>query len=149
MQPEIALLILLPAATAGVALLLWKLRLRLHDVRMSVLRETTLREEIRIYETSRAELIAAQKVAEKSVDVGTDTVRLAHNLIAAIPFTVLENIPATREGAKAARKAHDRIAGNVYDSLTIANKLIGHGLRQTLKPSKEQKTPPQSQPKRE
>lgn len=139
MLPELLLLTGCILLTVWAGRQLWQRHLATRQLQENFYRAVLLREEARRYEVGRNQLIAAQIVTQKSVDVGTNTVRLAHNLIAAIPFTVLEQFPATREKAIAARKVHDKIAGNVYDSISIANQLIGHGLRQTL--GTEQKKP--------
>ncbi|MGH8539854.1 MAG: hypothetical protein ACRETW_05045, partial [Stenotrophobium sp.] len=86
-------------------------------------------EEIRRVAEARQQIAAAQAVAESAVDGGTAAVRLIHKGIAAIPFTILENIPATRDTTRQVRRIHDAISDGVYAGISIGNKLIGHAAR--------------------
>ncbi|MEK6806023.1 MAG: hypothetical protein AABY95_05185 [Pseudomonadota bacterium] len=79
-------------------------------------------------------LAAASAVAEGTVEGSTRLVQGVHQGIAAIPFGLLEAIPATRDTAKAVRKTHDFIADGVYDAVSVTNKIVGRVLRGTGKP---------------
>ena len=52
-----------------------------------------------------------QQAAEMGVHLGTNTVRAVHMGIAAIPFGILEVIPATRHTSRLVRTVHDQISG--------------------------------------
>ncbi|MGH8461143.1 MAG: hypothetical protein ACRESS_06015 [Stenotrophobium sp.] len=91
-------------------------------------------EEIRRVAEAREQLAAAQAVAEGAVHGGTATVRAIHKGIASIPFTILENIPATRDTTRQVRRIHDAISDGVYAGISIGNKLIGHAARSAINP---------------
>jgi hypothetical protein len=82
-----------------------------------------------------------QQAAELGVDIGTNTVRALHMGIAAIPFGILEAIPATRHTSRLVRTVHDQISGVVYDSISGGNRLLGSVLRLGLNGGKEEQKP--------
>ncbi|MGN6609393.1 MAG: hypothetical protein ACTHMS_20580, partial [Jatrophihabitans sp.] len=63
------------------------------------------------------------------VNLPTAATRLGHETIAAIPFTVLENIPATAETSRVVREIHDEISGAVYDIISGTTRGITGALR--------------------
>jgi len=68
-----------------------------------------------LFAQSRAEL------AEATSDPLTrpaEITRATHQGIAAIPFGILEQIPATAEGARAVREIHDEISRGVYQAIS-------------------------------
>lgn len=100
-------------------------------------RRELLRAQILLAEAERCrlnlkQLATAQQVSEVAVDFGANTVRAVHQGIAAIPFTILEAIPATRGPTRIVRALHDAIAGGVYDTITGVNQAVGSGLRRQL-----------------
>ena len=86
----------------------------------------------RIREARR--VAAAQAVAEGAVEGGTRTVQVLHYGIAAIPFTILELIPPTRDATRLVRKTHHFIADGVYGGISAVNRGVGWLLRRVLKP---------------
>jgi hypothetical protein len=83
-----------------------------------------------------------QQAAEMGVDLGANTVRAVHMGIAAIPFGILDAIPATRHTSRLVRTVHDQISGVVYDSISGGNRLIGSALRLGL----SRRDPPAEKP---
>lgn len=79
------------------------------------------------------QLTDAQRLSEVAVSGGTFTVRAIHKGIAAIPFGVLEAIPATRDTTRIVRASHDLISDAVYGTIDAVNRGIGAGLRAGLK----------------
>ena len=83
---------------------------------------------------------AAQDVARAvdtttaAVDLGTNIVRASHQAIAAIPFGVLESIPATRRTSRIVRGIHDGTSAGVYKAIIGANKVIGDAVRDAINP---------------
>lgn len=77
-------------------------------------------------------LAQVQKLAETGVDLGTGTVRSIHHGIAAIPFGILEAIPATRDTTRIVRAIHDQTADTVYGAIGLVNRVLGKGLRRGL-----------------
>ena len=72
------------------------------------------------------------QLAEATVKGGTLTVASVHESIAAIPFEVLQAIPATRYVATEARAAHHQVSSLVYGLVLAANQLVGKGLRDVI-----------------
>jgi len=118
----------------------------------------------RVEHTERARFIGSREaVAEGSdlasavVTVPTAVVRFSHEAIAAIPFTVLENIPATAETSKVVREIHDEISHVVYDVIEGTTRgiagMIRRGLstpapqgRQRPRPTPSPRSEPPAQP---
>lgn len=75
------------------------------------------------------DLTRSARVATEVVDVGVAGAKGVHQAIASIPFGILENIPATRAGAKAVRGVHDAIAGGIYGALSAVNKEVSNRLQ--------------------
>lgn len=91
------------------------------------------------------QLTQAQQISETAVAVGSGVVRAMHKGIAAIPFSILESIPATRDTTRVVRKTHDLISDAVYDSIGAVNRGIGAALRGNLQgalPAKPESPPP-------
>lgn len=79
------------------------------------------------------QLAQAQRLSESAVALGAGVVRGVHRGIAAIPFGVLESIPATRDTTRLVRKTHDLIADAVYGSIGAVNRGVGAKLREGLR----------------
>lgn len=75
----------------------------------------------------------AQRLGEVVVSGGTQTVRAIHRGIAAIPFGILEAIPATRDATRIVRASHDLISDAVYGGVDAVNRGVGRGLRAGLR----------------
>lgn len=74
----------------------------------------------------------AQATAEQVLAAGGSVVREVHKGIAAIPFNILESIPATREPSRLVRGVHDSITDGVYGALSGLNKAVGREIRKGL-----------------
>lgn len=68
-----------------------------------------------LFAQSRAELA---ETAGDPLTLPAEITRATHQGIAAIPFGILEQIPATAEGAKAVREIHDEISRSVYQAIS-------------------------------
>lgn len=77
-------------------------------------------------------LIEAQATAEQVIAAGSSVVREVHKGIAAIPFNILDSIPATRESARLVRGVHDSITDGVYGALSGLNRAVGREIRKGL-----------------
>ncbi|HUP92943.1 MAG TPA: hypothetical protein VM074_11900 [Solimonas sp.] len=117
------------ALSGGCAL---RLHVGLAEMQRRLARIAVLQEERRRYLDAKQRVAAVQQASEAVVQIGTQTVRGVHEAIAAIPFTILESIPATREPAKVVRAVHDLTAKGVYGAIGAVNRLVGKGLRQAL-----------------
>src|SRR3954447_16057466 len=63
----------------------------------------------------RRQVVDISDTAGALIDAPAAITRAGHEAIAAIPFAVLDSIPATAETSKVVREIHDEIAGAVYD----------------------------------
>lgn len=86
---------------------------------------------------NRERLAEWQEISEQTYDEGTATVRAIHHAVAAIPFGVLEAIPATRDTASLVKGVHDLTAEGIYGGLSVANRLLGKQLRKKLSVTQE------------
>ncbi len=95
-------------------------------------RSSALLIELRQRIEQQQRIAEAQQLTETAVDVGTQAVRQIHFSIAAIPFGILEAMPATRDTTRVVRQTHDVIADAVYGTIRGVNKLTGHAARGAL-----------------
>lgn len=109
------------------------LGLRLHAASATLDRCAVVNAEAQRLWIADRQLADAQRLSEGLVSGGTLTVRAIHKGIAAIPFTVLEAIPATRDTTRIVRASHDLISDAVYGTIDAVNRGVGAGLRAGLK----------------
>ncbi len=94
------------------------------------LRQQTLRAaELAAWLQCPQRLADLQALSEQGIDGTARLVRGIHRGIAAIPFTVLEAIPVTRDTARLVRGVHDLTVDGVYGAIGVANRVGGKGLR--------------------
>jgi hypothetical protein len=105
----------------------------LRPVRVALFRAEVLQSEAARLQRAERQLADAQRLTETAVAGGARTVQVIHQGIAAIPFGILEAIPATRDTTRLVRATHDAIAGAVYGGIGAVNRGIGAGLRAGLK----------------
>lgn len=122
------------ALSAGGAIALVSIQRRVTASDALIQRSHVQLAELRRVLDSAQRIAVASAVAEGTVEGSTRLVQGVHHGIAAIPFTILEAIPATRDPAKVVRKTHDFIADGVYGAISGANKFLGRVLRGTGKP---------------
>ncbi len=114
-------------------------------------RSAALQTEIRWWQSALDRLAQWQEVTESTIDGGAQAVRAMHQGIAAIPFGILEAIPATRDTSRVVRSVHDFTADNVYAAIAAVNRLAGSGSRRWIKrpdrkASPAEPAPPQAEP---
>lgn len=131
LAPVLVLLAVL--ATLGLGLGLLRVQVTVVGVRDRLVRAEVRRAEALRLQDAEARLAELQRLTERGVSGGTDVVRAVHKGIAAIPFGVLERIPATRDTSRVVRQAHDLISDAVYGSIKAVNRGVGSGVRQGLK----------------
>lgn len=125
---------------AAAALTVWAaLRLLALERAITAAADSLRRSGVLLLETQRQlrqqQLVgSAQQLTEATIDTGTATVRAVHLGIAAIPFGILEAIPATRDASKVVRRTHDLISEAVYGSIRGVNKVVGEVARSAVKP---------------
>lgn len=124
---------LLLAGTIALAVLGLLFRLRLSAAERALDRADVVELEAQRLWLAERQINDAQRVSEAAVSGGTLTVRAIHKGIAAIPFGVLEAIPATRDTTRIVRASHDLISDAVYGTIDAVNRGVGAGLRAGLK----------------
>jgi hypothetical protein len=102
------------------------------QLRADITRQRVDQEERARFVASRESIGDAGESTTALVTVPTAITRLSHDAIAAIPFTVLENIPATAETSKVVREIHDEISHAVYDAITGTTRGIAGLIRRGL-----------------
>lgn len=149
---EAVLALLLAASALGLALASLTLARRILAVREKWFHaEVIVAEALRLQRAEQA-LADAQRLAEGVFSGGTQTVRAIHKGIAAIPFGILEAIPATRDTTRIVRASHDLISDAVYGTLGAVNRGVGAGLRAGLRaglPKSEPTARPDETPPRD
>jgi hypothetical protein len=88
--------------------------------------------ELVLFIENQRQLLEAQEILEDTIDITTATVRSIHKGIAAIPFSILEAIPVTRDTTRVVRGTHDLISDVVYSSISFANKTSGKVIRKGI-----------------
>ena len=130
---EAVLALLLATASLGLALGSLRVQRRLRrEIPALLFSAEVLQSEATRLQRIERQLAEAQRLTEAVVSGGTRTVRAIHRGIAAIPFGILEAIPATRDATRVVRLSHDLIADAVYGGIAVVNRGVGHGLRAGL-----------------
>jgi threonine/homoserine efflux transporter RhtA len=124
---------LLLAGTIALAVLGLLFRLRLSAAERALDRADVVELEAQRLWLAERQINDAQRLSEAAVSGSTLTVRAIHKGIAAIPFGVLEAIPATRDTTRIVRASHDLISDAVYGTIDAVNRGVGAGLRAGLK----------------
>lgn len=119
-------------ASLGLAYGFLRLQHGLREAREMLFRAEIVKVESERLLRAEQQLRQAQDVSEAAVSLGTGVVRGVHRGIAAIPFGILEAIPATRDTTRLVRKTHDLIADAVYGSIGAVNRGVGAKLRAGL-----------------
>jgi hypothetical protein len=102
------------------------------DIRTDIARQRVDRQERARFVASRTGLADTGDMTTAVVTMPTAVTRFSHDAIAAIPFTVLESIPATAETSKVVREIHDEISHAVYDAISGTTRGIAGFLRRGL-----------------
>ncbi len=137
-------LLVLGLTTVSLALALATLRMRYalrREVPDLLFRAEVLQSEASRLHCAERQLVEAQRLAESVVSGGARTVRAVHRRIAAIPFGILEAIPATRDATRIVRASHDLISDAVYGGIGALNRGVGRRLRAGLKAGVPQQAP--------
>lgn len=127
LAPFAVLLVVVATGAAGWAL--WQAGEARREAALAFLRAETRMAEILRLQKVESQLHDVQRMTEAAVAGGTQAVQAVHKGIAAIPFGILEAIPATRDTTRVVRVTHDAIAGTVYGAIGAVNKGIGSLLR--------------------
>jgi hypothetical protein len=124
-------------------------RRAIEQLRGSVIRQRAYRAERERFRAVREQVVGTTDLTTGIVNLPTAVTRKGHETIAAIPFTVLENIPATAEASKVVRAIHDEIADAVYDAISGTTKSISDVIRRGLggSPSAERTDAPSARPR--
>ncbi len=134
MPPEWLALAAVTAGSLLAAWALWRLNQQTSECAAQLMRSAAVRAEAWRMHEANQRLAEWQDVTESSIDGGTQAVRAIHKGIAAIPFSILESIPVTREPARVIRAVHDFTSDNVYAAISSVNRLAGQRSRAYLRP---------------
>lgn len=134
---EALLALLIVGATLCLAAGFVRLQIALHGARAALFRGEIVQSEAQRLLRAEQQLAQAQQLSESAVALGTGVVRGVHRGIAAIPFGILESIPATRDTTRIVRKTHDLISDAVYGSIGAVNRGVGAKLREGLQSTGE------------
>ena len=145
-----ALVVVVLAGTAVAGVLVRRREHALAELALDVSRHRFLVAERERFLASRESLAAAGDSGAAVVTVPTEVTRFGHQAIAAIPFTVLGQIPATAPASKVVRDIHDEISRTVYDAISgtargVAGMMRG-GLQRRPRPSPRPSPRPRPQP---
>lgn len=128
----------------GTAAIAWQKRGLRKQCESQLLHIGNHQAELVLFAENQQQLLEAQEILESSIHGTTAAVRAIHLGIAAIPFGVLEAIPATRDTTKVVRGTHNLISDVVYSSISVANRASGQIIRKGIgettdstKPSEE------------
>ena len=121
----------------AVALMSLRAQRKLGVLRTRLHRAATYHAEGARFIEGRELLAKLQAGTEGVVEGGTALVRGIHHGIAAIPFSILEAIPATREPTRLVRGIHDLTANSVYAAVAAVNRVLGTQLRKGLQVPRE------------
>jgi len=121
--------LLIAVSTLAIA---WQQRALRQHCESHLLHVSSHQAELVLLVDNQWQLFEAQEKLEDTIDIATATVRTIHKGIAAIPFGILEAIPATRHTTKVVRGTHDLISDVVYSSISIANKTSGKVIRKGI-----------------
>lgn len=126
----LALLLLL--LSAGMVAAAFLQRNSVEDRRGRELRCLALASELAHARETRARMEAFQDQVANTLDQSGRAARATHRAITNIPFDILEQIPATREGARHVRRLHDVAADSVYAGLSLYARWRGQRRRAPL-----------------
>lgn len=127
----VAFLVMGSVAALGFALAL-EHRLRL--LRMQEVRVVAFTSELGHARVARERLESMRDDLVDSLDASSRAARATHQAIADIPFSILERIPATRDGARQVRRIHDLASDGVYAGI---GQLAAWQRRRRRKPESE------------
>lgn len=134
-MPEVLLALLAVAGTLWLSTAVVRQQSELRAARDALFRREIAQAEAERLLRAEQQLAQAQQISESAVALGTGVVRGVHRGIAAIPFGILEAIPATRDTTRIVRRTHDLISDAVYGSIGAVNRGVGVKLREGLQSS--------------
>lgn len=126
---ELGAIVAAGVATIMLAAAVGRLRVRLAHAQRRRAAALAIRAEAQRLQLAECKLGDAQRLSEAAVSGGTAAVQAIHKGIAAIPFAILESIPAARDTTRIVRSSHDLISDAVYGTIKAVNSGIGAGLR--------------------
>ena len=134
MRAGSALLALSGVATGVAAVRVRRTERELIDLQTASARRQRRARELELFSRRRTEVVERTETALAVLDGGTSATQLGHQLIAAIPFAILEAIPVTRPVTKVVHGVHDATADSVYKLLGVAAREASRRMRESLAP---------------
>jgi heme exporter protein D len=120
------------ALTVLVARQVWQRERALADLLAAAERHRAEVAERQAFAASRVELADIADTGAAAATVPTEVARISHERIAAIPFGILEQIPATAETTKAVREIHDEVSRAIYGAVSGATRGVAGVIRTGL-----------------
>lgn len=105
------------------------------ELESSIVRTSAARRERARFVSTRTAIAETAENAAEAVQLSALTVQVGHEAVAAIPFGVLEAIPATRAGTKRVRAVHDDASGGVYRAINVFSGAVGRVVSRRMKGS--------------
>jgi hypothetical protein len=102
--------------------------------------------ERRLFVQSREDLADVAEGGSAALTLPAEITRATHQGIAAIPFGILEQIPATAQQTKVVREIHDEISRGVYQAISGTTRGIAGLMRGGLSGSPRPSARPAPQP---
>lgn len=130
---SLAAALLLVAATVVVGRLGLRAGADIRELESGIVRTSAARTERRRFAAGRTAIADAAENAAEAIQLGTATVQVGHGAIAAIPFGVLEAIPATRSGTRRVRAVHDETSEGVYRAISVVSGAVGNIVSRRMK----------------
>lgn len=103
------------------------------ELESTIVRTSAARRERLRFASTRHAIAGTAENAAEAVQLSAATVQAGHEVIAAVPFGLLEAIPATRAGTKRVRSVHDDASGGVYRAINVASSAVGNVVSRRLK----------------
>lgn len=135
MVPELSFAAALLGASVLAGITLWlllacrPLETGLRQTAGQLQRTAAWRAEVTWWLRASARLAQWQKFTEATIGGSTQAVRSVHFGVAAIPFSILEAIPVTRDTTRLVRGVHNLTANAVYGAIGAVNQWVGLALR--------------------
>ena len=111
--------IVLILATGALLPLCRQVQLRRWSLRNRERRVVAFASELGHARQARERMDSLQSNMAGALDASSMAVRDTHRAIADIPFSILERIPATRDGARQIRRIHDLASDGIYAGISL------------------------------
>lgn len=113
--------------------MVWRLNRNIGEVASELNRIAIARNDLHLLAKQRLRLKSWQSNTEQGVDGAVQGIETMHFLIARVVFSLFDRLGAPSDKTFMLRQVQDTTSHKVYAALRSMNKLVGSGLRQSLK----------------